>query len=316
MKAAFPLISILINNYNYGQFLEEAINSALTQTYPNLEVIVVDDGSTDNSRSIIQKYNDRVISVLKENGGQASAFNAGFSASRGEWICFLDSDDVFISTKLEHISSLSTEHPSAGAIAHNLDYIDVTGHKMMFLPPDIPRQSLVDDRKNAIRGRLTIALPATSGLCIRRDLLKRLLPMPEEIRITADNYLKPAILAFAPVLLAPAVLAFQRIHGRNLYTVNEVKESSRIGQTKIAAITAYYLKERHPCLAPLCWRQFGRILYELRSPAASRERSEITLRYSVMNKTPRCLAYVTAAYLKASLRGLTSQDRRPVRRKA
>src|SRR6188474_3407037 len=88
------LVSVIIDNYNYGRFLREAIDSALGQTYPRVEVIV-DDGSTDDSRAVIAAYGDRVVPVLKENGGQASAFNAGFAASRGELICFLDSDDAF-----------------------------------------------------------------------------------------------------------------------------------------------------------------------------------------------------------------------------
>jgi len=76
-------VSIIIDNYNYGRFLGEAIDSALAQTYPHVEVIVVDDGSTDNSREVIAKYGDRIIPVLKENGGQASAFNAGLLRPRG-----------------------------------------------------------------------------------------------------------------------------------------------------------------------------------------------------------------------------------------
>src|SRR5262245_61685550 len=91
-----PLVSIIINNYNYGRFLEEAINSALDQTYRKTEVIVVDDGSTDNSRQVIADHNDQIITVLKDNGGQASAFNAGFIRSHGEIIIFLDSDDILL----------------------------------------------------------------------------------------------------------------------------------------------------------------------------------------------------------------------------
>src|SRR5215213_900396 len=94
-----PLVSVIIDNYNYGRFLREAIDSALGQTYPRVEVIVVDDGSTDDSRAVIAAYGDRVVPVLKENGGQASAFNAGFAASRGELICFLDADDTFMPEK-------------------------------------------------------------------------------------------------------------------------------------------------------------------------------------------------------------------------
>ena len=78
------LVSIIVNNYNYGRFLGEAIDSALGQTYPRLEVIVVDDGSTDNSRDVISSYAGQLTALLKCNGGQASAFNAGFAASRGE----------------------------------------------------------------------------------------------------------------------------------------------------------------------------------------------------------------------------------------
>ena len=91
-----PLVSILINNYNYAQYLSQAIDSALGQTYTNTEIIVVDDGSTDNSREIINSYGNQIISVLKENGGQASAINAGFAASKGDIICLLDADDIFL----------------------------------------------------------------------------------------------------------------------------------------------------------------------------------------------------------------------------
>ncbi|MBN1874039.1 MAG: glycosyltransferase family 2 protein, partial [Anaerolineae bacterium] len=98
-----PLVSILINNYNYAEFLSAAIDSGLAQTYPNVEVVVVDDGSTDNSREVIAGYKNRIIAVLKENGGQASAFNAGVAASRGDIVCFLDSDDIFLPEKITEI---------------------------------------------------------------------------------------------------------------------------------------------------------------------------------------------------------------------
>jgi len=98
-----PLVSVIINNYNYGRYLGQAIDSVLTQTYPNIEVIVVDDGSTDGSQEIIKSYGDKIISVLKANGGHASTFNAGFAVSKGDIICLLDSDDMFFSTKVAEI---------------------------------------------------------------------------------------------------------------------------------------------------------------------------------------------------------------------
>src|SRR5260370_30307126 len=95
------LASIIINNYNYAAFLREAIDSALNQTWSPTEVIVVDDGSTDGSREIIATYGDRILPVMKENGGQNSALNAGFSASRGDVILFVDSDDALLPTAAE-----------------------------------------------------------------------------------------------------------------------------------------------------------------------------------------------------------------------
>ncbi len=110
-----PPVSILINNYNYGRFLPCAIDSVLGQTYGNIEVIVVDDGSTDNSREVIRRYGDRIIPVLKANGGQASAFNAGFRNSHGEIICFLDSDDFYLPAKVERMVNLFQQNPRAWA---------------------------------------------------------------------------------------------------------------------------------------------------------------------------------------------------------
>src|SRR5262245_48637316 len=101
-----PLVSILINNYNYAQFLREAIESALSQSYSHVEIIVVDDGSTDQSREIISSYGSRLTAVYKENGGQTSAFNAGVLASRGDILCFLDSDDYYYPGKIARIVEL------------------------------------------------------------------------------------------------------------------------------------------------------------------------------------------------------------------
>src|SRR5579859_381921 len=79
-----PLVSILINNYNFGHLIGDAIDSALAQTYTNCQVIVVDDGSRDNSRDVISGFGNRIKAVFKSNGGQSSALNVGFAESKGE----------------------------------------------------------------------------------------------------------------------------------------------------------------------------------------------------------------------------------------
>src|SRR5260370_21703294 len=107
--------SIVRSRYNYGSSLANCIDSALEQTYHHTEVIVVDDGSTDNSRDIIARYGNRVTPLLKENGGQASALNAGFRASRGEVVIFLDSDDLLLPTTVEKVIPLFEDGRAAKA---------------------------------------------------------------------------------------------------------------------------------------------------------------------------------------------------------
>ena len=93
-----PLVSIIIDNYNYGRFLPEAIDSALNQNYLRKEVIVVDDGSTDPSREVMAGYGNRIVPVLQDNRGQAAAFNEGWHRSKGDVILFLDADEFLFPT--------------------------------------------------------------------------------------------------------------------------------------------------------------------------------------------------------------------------
>src|SRR5271154_3700933 len=97
-----PSVSILIDTYNHERFIEKAIVSVLEQDYPaaDCEIIAVDDGSTDGTSGIIQKFAPRVRHIRRENGGQASAFNCGISECRGEIVAFLDGDDWWGRQKL------------------------------------------------------------------------------------------------------------------------------------------------------------------------------------------------------------------------
>ena len=303
------LVSILINNYNYGHFLKDAIDSALCQTYANIEVIVVDDGSTDNSREVIDGYGSQVVPVLKENGGQASAFNAGFAASKGQWIFLLDSDDLFLPQKIQRVLQLADQNPGVGMIVHNLEYCGVDGKPIVFDAPVIAQQKLVDGRKSVRQGKVGMFFPATSALCFQREVLHQMLPMPEEIRITADNYLKIAALLYSPVLATPENLARQRIHGANAYTCTPLEAAGEARELRRAVVNAqvgFHLIKRHPLLRKLICKQYGHILYRLlsaKSEKAGELRSHVKSHYSVVNSSPLCLIYVAGAFTKAFVKG-------------
>ena len=215
-KLLEPLVSILIINYNYGSYLAEAIDSALNQSYPHKEIIVVDDGSTDNSRDVIAAFGDRVVPICKDNGGQASAWNVGFARSKGDVICFLDSDDIFLPSKIERVLAAFASRPT-GWCFHEQQWTDATLH-----PIDTPRISYksgyYDFRAEVRQGKCRFYPPATSGLSFSRRLLEQVFPMPETITMAADNYLKHCSMAIEPGHFIAETLTLQRIHRDNAYT--------------------------------------------------------------------------------------------------
>src|SRR5277367_306385 len=143
-----PLVSVIIDNFNYARFLRSAIDSTLAQSYAQVEVIVVDDGSTDNSRDVISSYGDRVLAVFKPNGGHASAFNAGFRASRGSIVMFLDADDVLLPSAVEEV--VHAWRPGVTKVQFVLAHIDAQGHMLGTTVPYMPAQMPSGDLRASI----------------------------------------------------------------------------------------------------------------------------------------------------------------------
>jgi glycosyltransferase involved in cell wall biosynthesis len=106
------LVSVVIPNYNNGQYLAEAISSVMSQTYKNIEIIVIDDGSTDDSNEILESFGSKILLIKQKNQGAASARNQGIRSAKGDYIAFLDSDDIWKPNKVElQVSKIqSSEH--------------------------------------------------------------------------------------------------------------------------------------------------------------------------------------------------------------
>jgi len=228
MSVRPPSVSVIINNYNYGRFLREAIDSALNQTYPDIEVIVVDDGSTDNSYDVIDSYEDRITPVLKDNGGQASAFNAGFTVSRGEIVMFLDADDYLFSHAVERVAAVWKQ--GVAEVHYRLEVVDAVGNAHGYLPPHEKRLDSGAVWQILLK-RGSYITSVTSGMGFSRAVLGQILPVPEaEFRISADGYLATLAPFFGQVRSIEEALGAYRQHGSNRWDYNEVS-SERFRQS-------------------------------------------------------------------------------------
>jgi glycosyltransferase involved in cell wall biosynthesis len=184
-------VSIVINNFNYRRFVGTAIESALAQTHPDVEVIVVDDGSTDGSVGEIERFGDRVRLIEKANGGQGSAYNAGYRHASGALVFFLDADDWLYPEAAERVAA-AWRH-GVSKVQFFLEMVDGDGRPLGRM---VPRHLHDREALGLLREFGAYGSPPGSGNAYAADFLERVLPMDEAMwRTAADS---------VPILLAPA----------------------------------------------------------------------------------------------------------------
>jgi glycosyltransferase involved in cell wall biosynthesis len=214
-----PLVSVLIDTYNHERFIEQAIVSVLEQDFPasEREIIVVDDGSTDRTPEIVKKFAPQVRLLRKENGGQASAFNAGIPEGKGKIIAFLDGDDWWAGQKLAVTVSELESHPEIGTIGHGIYEVDEQGRRLFQI---IPGRRYESRLQNIDEGREFLHLRAflgTSRLTIRKTIASRALPLPLALRIEADEFLATVTTAIGGTHVLTNPLTNYRLHSENLF---------------------------------------------------------------------------------------------------
>lgn len=218
-----PKVSILLSNYNYGEYIGQAIESVLAQTYDNFELIICDDGSTDNSRQIIADYgrrDSRIQLIAKGNGGQGSGFNVAFASSTGELICFLDSDDLFYPEKLSCVVENYHKSPDSGFSIHRIQKVSKTRRPQGVWPRKV---SVFPNGWHGERmlesGGILSYMPPTSGLSLHRSVAEKIFPLPETYPLTnvADQVITRLAPLLTPVLGSSEVLAAYRLHDANNY---------------------------------------------------------------------------------------------------
>ena len=221
MNGDDPNVSIVIDNWNYARFLPAAIESALGQTLQDVEVIVVDDGSTDDSRAILESYGTRITCVFQENGGQAAALNAGFARATGDVVLLLDSDDILYPETAALVAAAFGSDPSVALVQYRLAVVGPSDCVVGVRPPAHVAMPSGDLRRDSKRLDNHTGWSPTSGTAYRADLLRPALPIPEATyRICADEYLTRAAALSGRVRSLDMIGGIYRMHGANNFVTN------------------------------------------------------------------------------------------------
>ncbi|UCD37615.1 MAG: glycosyltransferase family 2 protein [Fidelibacterota bacterium] len=211
-----PLVSVLIPNHNYSAYLPLAIKSVLRQTYQHFEMIICDDGSTDNSWEVLQACTDdpRIKITRKSRGGQPSAWSAAYQLAEGEILCFLDSDDAFRPAKLAEVVHAFKANPQSGICTHFLRPVSKRGR-----PLGAPVPRILDCgwlAPTALNSGGKGNYPPSSGISVRNEIAELVFPIPEYLSRAPDAYAFNTAIFLTQVVAIPQVLGDYRWHGKNI----------------------------------------------------------------------------------------------------
>lgn len=196
-------VSVVIPTYNYARFVTEAIESVLSQTRPPHEVIVVDDGSTDDTRDRVAAYGDRVRYIFQENRGLSAARNAGLAAATGDALALLDSDDAFHPRKLEFQVAYLKANPAVGLVGTRT----FSDPSLQWPKVETPSATVLSLDAQVVRTRF-----CPSSAVFRRALLEQIGDFDPAVSGSADRdyWIRAAVASRVAVLESP--LTFYRLH--------------------------------------------------------------------------------------------------------
>jgi glycosyltransferase involved in cell wall biosynthesis len=209
-QSLLPKISIITPSYNQGHLIRETIESVLKQNYPNLEYIVMDGGSTDDTVKVLKEYKNKLSFISKKDKGQTDAINQGIKKSTGEIIMYLNSDDVMLPNTLNTVAEYFTKHPQAMWLTGDYFIIDEQGKKI---------QSFVANYKKVLRNFPFFNVLSIANFIIqpstfwRRELIKEIGVFDESLHLCMDyDYWMRTIQKY-PLHVLPNHFSLFRIHG-------------------------------------------------------------------------------------------------------
>ena len=242
---ARSFVSVLIDTYNHERFIEQAIVSVLEQDFPaaDREIIVVDDGSTDRTPEIVKKFEPHLRLLRKENGGQASAFNAGIPECKGEIIAFLDGDDWWATGKLQAVADALASEASVGIVGHGITEVFSDGRQHTELVREGPRFR-IDSVDSARTFRLRKSFLGTSRMTVRSEVLRKIARVPEALRIEADEYLFTLAGVLSDALILRESLTFYRLHESNAFQISDGSTHALLRKQQVLDALAESLQKK------------------------------------------------------------------------
>ena len=241
-----PRASIVVTNHDYAQFVTDAVDSALAQTVADVEVIVVDDGSTDESLAVLARYRPLVRLIVRPNGGQAAAFNSGWTVASGDVVVFLDADDLLEPDLVERVLEVMDADPDVAKVQYPLHVIDASGGRRdTTVPPAGVRLAVGDVRPQLTRHPDDIVWMPTTGNAFRAEVLTHIMPMPvADYRICADYYLSNLSAAHGRVAVLDRPGGSYRVHDDNRhYTAEWSLDAVRANVIRTSATHRHLIAE-------------------------------------------------------------------------
>jgi hypothetical protein len=220
-----PLVSVIVPAYNYARYLPEAIDSALAQDWPALEVIVVDDGSTDETPEVLAAYGDRITAIRRPNGGLNAATSTGIGAARGDFLTFLDADDTWRPDRVRLLAEALLAHPEAGLSWGDMEIVDERGN---LTAPSFRARYGLPALSGRVLGRLLQGNFVSAGsMMVRASLRERFHPIPE-FAAWQDWWIAVRVAEVAEIVAIPEPVNVYREHGSNMNLGADVAKVSRL----------------------------------------------------------------------------------------
>lgn len=209
------LVSAIVPCYNYGRSVGQAIESVLKQTYSPIECIVVDDGSTDETPSVVARFERRVRLIRQENQGISAARNAGITAARADFLAFLDADDCWYPEKIARQLDVLKRRPELGAVGCATEIVNADRSTSRIYLPPVPSDRLAQNLRNVAMRRLWVG-GSMSGALVRREVFGAVGLLDTNLRASEDRDFWMRLVARYPFENLPDVLVMVHSHGTGL----------------------------------------------------------------------------------------------------